>query len=83
MFRIVLTRKAKKRFKEIKVSYQAHISFALKEIADDPFQGKPLQDELSGQYTYRVGVYRILYKINKKDQTVTVMTAGHRGTVYE
>ena len=56
MFRIVTTRRAKKRLKEIKISYQPQINNALEEIAEDPFQGKPLQDELAGQYTYRVSV---------------------------
>ncbi len=82
MFQIVTTRKAKRRLKEIKISYQVKIIFALEEIAEDPFQGKPLKDELAGQYTYRVGVYRILYKINMKDNIVTIMTAGHRAIVY-
>ena len=83
MFQIRTTRKAKRRLKEIKTSYQSQVSNALKEIGEDPFQGKPMQDELAGQYTYRVGVYRIIYKISIKDNTVTIMTAGHRATVYE
>ncbi len=84
MFLIKITRKAKRRLKEIKVSsHQIQISNALEEIAEDLYQGKPLQDELTGQYTYRVGVYRIVYKINLKDNTVIIMTAGHRATVYE
>jgi mRNA interferase RelE/StbE len=83
MFQIRTTRKAKRRLKEIKISYQTQIINAFEEISEDPFQGKPLQDELAGQYCFQVGVYRIVYKINSEDQIVTILTAGHRATIYE
>lgn len=34
---------------------------ALLVIAEDPHQGKPLKFELKGKWSYRVGVYRIIY----------------------
>jgi mRNA-degrading endonuclease RelE of RelBE toxin-antitoxin system len=39
--------------------------------------------ELTGKFSFRVGVYRIIYKVNKKDKVVDILTAGHRATVYE
>lgn len=55
---------------------------ALAEISDDPFVGKPLTRELTGRFSLRVGVYRIIYSVNRKDKTVHVFTAGYRSVVY-
>lgn len=83
MFRIKITRKAKKQLKSIKLAYQNQINLAIEDLHEDPYQGKPLTDELTKKYTYRVGVYRIIYTINEKDKIVTVLNAGHRATIYE
>jgi len=56
---------------------------ALAEIKEEPFLGKPLARELTGKFSFRVGVYRIIYKVNKKDKVIDILTAGHRATVYE
>ena len=53
-----------------------------REIKENPFIGKPLLRELFGKYSYRVGQYRIVYIIDKKDKIVKVLTAGHRSSVY-
>jgi mRNA interferase RelE/StbE len=41
--------------------------------------------KLSGrnEYRLRVGDYRIIYVIDDKNQTVTVIAAGHRREVYD
>ena len=62
---------------------QKAIILALTEIKDDPFLGKPLTRELSGRFSFRVGIYRIVYKVNLKDKIIDILTAGHRATVYE
>ncbi len=83
MFRLKITAKAKKDLKLIKSRYQHSISLAFQEIKEDPSIGKPLERKLTGRYTYRVGVYRIIYTLHKKDKIITVLSAGHRGMVYQ
>ena len=56
---------------------------ALREIVENPFLGKPLKDVLSGYHSYRFLRWRIVYKINVEEKTVTVWAIDHRGTVYE
>ena len=82
MFKIKLTTRAKKELKNISKLHQEAISFVLEELKDDPLLGKPLARELTGRFSLRVGVYRIIYKINKKDKIITMLTAGHRATIY-
>lgn len=84
MYKLKVTAKAKKQFKEITKAYnQQAISFALQDIKLNPLLGKTLTRELVGRFSYKVGVYRIIYKINKKDKIVYILTVGHRPKVYK
>src|SRR3990167_4160395 len=65
-------------FEQLKKSHQYAILSAFEEIKEDPLIGKPLTRELTGRFSYRVGVYRVIYKINQKDQIIQVLSAGHR-----
>ena len=83
MYQIIIAPQAQKELKVIKKSYGQSISLALQEIKDDPTIGKPLSKQLIGRFSYRVGIYRIIYKVNKKDKMITVISAGHREIVYK
>ncbi|MCX6705066.1 MAG: type II toxin-antitoxin system RelE/ParE family toxin [Candidatus Woesebacteria bacterium] len=54
----------------------------LKKISKDPLLGKPLTRNFTGMMSYRVGVYRIVYKVRIKDNVIEILTAGHRSIVY-
>lgn len=82
MYKLLISPKAEKSLKKLKIDHQKAMLEALGEISDDPFVGKPLTRELTGRFSLRVGVYRIIYSVNRKDKTVRVFTAGHRSTVY-
>lgn len=83
MFRIKLTTKALKELKNLSKAHQLSMSNVLEELKDDPFIGKPLTRELTKRFSYRMGVYRIIYKINKADKIIYILTVGHRSTVYQ
>lgn len=83
MYQIKLTGKAKKELKNIKKIYKAAIDSALEEIKENPLAGKPLIQELAGRFSYKIDSYRIIYKVNKEDKIICILTAGHRGTIYE
>lgn len=82
MYKLRIARKAERQIKRIKRSHQEAILEALETIKDYPHLGKPLARELTGRFSFRVGMYRIIYKINEKDKTIFIFTAGHRATVY-
>ena len=54
----------------------------LKELAENPYLGKPLEDELSDFHSYRFLRYRIVYRIQAAEKAIDVVAVGHRGTVY-
>lgn len=49
----------------------------------DPLTGKPLQEELMGLYSYRLGSWRIIYSVNSKAKKVHIVALGPRKTIYE
>ena len=83
MYKLHISVKAGKQIKQIKRSKQTAIILALEEIREDPLQGKPLSRELTGRFSCRVGVYRIIYKIDQKDQVIDILSAGHRANIYK
>ena len=83
MYHIIISPRAKKQLKPIKKVYQRAINEAFEEIKYYPLIGKPLIREMAGKYSYKIGVYRIIYKISKRDQKINVISAGHRATIYK
>ena len=82
MYKLKLTARAKRELKNISKLHREAISSVFEELKHDPFLGKPLIRDLTGRFSLRVGVYRIIYKINKKDKIITMLTAGHRSSIY-
>lgn len=83
MYKLKLTARAKKELKNLKKTHQEALTAVLEETKEDPLAGKNLTRELTNKYSLRVGIYRLIYKINKEDKIVTVLTAGHRSTIYK
>lgn len=83
MYKIKLTARAKRELKNISRLHEEVISSVFEDLKDDPLLGKPLTRELTGSFSIKIGVYRIIYKINKKDEIITAITAGHRATIYQ
>lgn len=82
MFELLISVKAARQIKRLKKENQIKVIEVLTEIRDDPLLGKPLSRELSGKFSYRFGVYRIIYRVNQKDKIVEILSAGHRSKIY-
>ena len=86
MYKIVLLAEAEQFYKKLFESDRSkfeRVAKALESLRDNPFQGKPLKHQLKGKYSFRVGVYRIIYLVDKKIITVYVLDIGHRKNIYE
>ncbi len=51
-------------------------------LSERPFEGKPLVGNHKGEYSLRVGNYRIIYELDTKGHFVFVLTVKHRKHVY-
>ena len=44
---------------------------------------KRLSGELKGRFRYRIGDWRVVYRVEEEDQRVIVLLIAHRRDVYE
>ena len=51
-------------------------------LKKSPFQGKPLKGRLQGDYSLRLGDYRIIYAIHKDKLVIYIIDLGHRKEIY-
>jgi|WetSurMetagenome_2_1015567.scaffolds.fasta_scaffold1586864_1 mRNA interferase RelE/StbE len=56
------------------------VANALLELAREPQAGKPLKGDLKGNYSYRIGDWRVIYTIEKAG--VYIKDLRHRREVY-
>ena len=59
------------------------IKKALTSLQLDPYQGKDLQEQLSGFKSLRIKHYRVVYNIDEEKKLIQVYYIGRRRDVYE
>ncbi len=79
---LFLTRTFQKSFLRLPKNSQPKVEAALRRIHSDPFVGKKLLGDLDGEFSFRVGIYRIIYYIDR-DNNIWVETVRHRKEVYK
>jgi mRNA interferase RelE/StbE len=55
---------------------------SLKFIQQDPYSGKALKDELRDLRSFRVGRFRIIYRISTQ-KVIEIVAVGNRDHIYE
>jgi len=53
-------------------------------LPEDPLSlGKPLKGIFKGLYRYRFGDYRVIYSIDKKENSIFILRIGKRKNIYQ
>ncbi len=55
----------------------------IESLEETPFEGKPLVGNHRGEFSLRVGNYRIVYETDSPAKTVYILTIKHRRHVYK
>lgn len=76
-------KKANKQLKKLPFKVHGKVMIALDELQQNPLAGAKLGGELEGNYKYRVGDYRILYKFSPKESKLEILKIEHRQGVYK
>lgn len=81
-YELLIKRSAAKELAALPTSYRRRIATRIHSLANDP--RPPGVEKLSGAERYRLrqGDYRVLYEIDDREKTVTVVRIGHRRDVY-
>lgn len=82
-YRVLYTEEAARRIRRLDHAIKERIRKAVLRIAEHPELGKRLTGLLSDRWSYRVGDWRILYKIRRAEVIILILTVGHRREVYD
>lgn len=80
--RVLYTEEAARRIDKLDKTVKDRVGKAISRLSENPELGKRLTGLLSDRWSYRVGDWRILYKIRRKELVILVLTVGHRRDVY-
>lgn len=83
MYKLIYTRESKKIIDKLSLIKKQQIKKALEYLSENPESGKVLTQELKGFYSYRTGIYRIIYKISHAELIIFVISIGHRKDIYK
>jgi len=72
--------KQKGRLTKIDKKIKERLKEAIKFIAKNPFRGKKLKGKLKSLRSYRVGNYRIIYRVT--EEGIEIVSIAHRKDVY-
>ena len=81
-YTVIFTSSAKKQIDKLPTDIKDKIKNALLELSENPYFGKALKARLEGLYSYRVGNYRIIYNIVRRELIIRVLKVMHRREVY-
>ena len=87
MHQVSLSKEAVKYYQKMDKPTRGRIDHALDIISGDPFDVehhdiKPLHGALKGLWRYRIGKFRIVYRVNRGAKQVQIVTIRARGEVY-
>ena len=85
MYRVELSRDAKRFFERASATLQRRLDQCFDRLKVDPRGAgniKRLGGNLAGAYRYRVGDYRVIYRIDDRKQVVAVLKIAHRSDAY-
>lgn len=78
-----ISNNANKNIKRLPLKIQNKVDNAFDKIKLNPIVGHKLGGELSEQYKYRIGDYRIVYSFNSRLSRVEIHKVEHRQGVYK
>jgi len=84
MYDILFTKQAAKFVRSLDEGYRNKLREIFEELRINPFSWpyKKIRGE-TNLYRIRVGVYRILYEINRLESKITILKIDHRSKIYE
>jgi mRNA interferase RelE/StbE len=86
MFEVILSPEAAAFFAAADPPLARKLARCFAQLERDPRRGnniKRLKGELSGRLRYRVGDWRVIYRIDDTPRQVHVLVIAHRSEVYE
>jgi len=81
-YKIVFAPTAERQFLALPKIVRARVAGAIAKLAKAPFLGKQLKAELADYRSFRVGDYRVVYFVRKRQVKVEIIRVAHRREAY-
>ncbi len=81
-YTVLITRVAERELDRLPAEIHNRITQRVLRLEDNPRQAGTLKLRAQEEYRIRVGDYRVLYQIDDKSQTVTIVSVAHRSEAY-
>jgi mRNA interferase RelE/StbE len=78
-----LTRSFLRELKKLPENVRKRVIGTVDELIRNPFLGVRLRGELKGKWRWRVGKYRVIYRIDQTSKLVVFLDVGLRKKIYE
>jgi mRNA interferase RelE/StbE len=82
IYSVLILRRAQKELSDLPKDIYPRVSESLQALSNDPRPSGCLKLKGREGWRIRVGNYRVLYKIDDEQKTITIMHIGHRRDVY-
>lgn len=82
MYEIIILPPTERFIKSLKKGEQTKLFNVIDELSESPRLGKELVGRLSGLRSRRIGIYRIIYRIEEAQLVIFVLRAGYRKNIY-
>lgn len=83
MWTLKLSKQANEFYELLSGKHKTQMENAFESLSRDPHAGKPLKGDLKGYWSFRVGIYRILYVVKHREIIIEILRIQHRKEVYE
>ncbi len=83
MWTLKLSPQASRFYESLTGKHKLQVAHAFDRLGTDPHIGKLLKGDLKGYWSYRVGIYRIIYIIRNAEVVIEILRIQHRKEVYE
>ena len=85
MYDLVLTRKAQRFYEQADISLVERLNRCFEQLRQNPYEHpniKPLLGSFAGSFRYRIGDWRVIYRVEQENQIIAVLLIAHRSEVY-
>ena len=85
MYELVLTREARKFYEKAEPSLVRRLHRCFEQLRATPYEHpniRRLRGPLAGYFRCRVGDWRVVYEVDEKRKTVTILLIVHRSKAY-
>ncbi|MBM3189704.1 MAG: type II toxin-antitoxin system RelE/ParE family toxin [Chloroflexi bacterium] len=85
MYEIRLTRDARASYEAADKALARQLNRCFDQLQEQPYMHpniRRLRGPLAGQWRYRIGDWRVIYRVQEEERIVTILLIAHRSSAY-